>query len=209
LHRIGRKHRLQRRVQLRRGSCVPATVSCAAHKSSYPSSGDGVYWIGPPAMRAYCDMRVPIALCTEVTEEHSGGRTRDGSNATFALTSVLLWSQGECAIWALRALPRGFPSDRIAAPTRSPPVRRSASSLTDSSATAPTATAPDTTACGFGAPPLYQMGDDCAGCVVGDGPHELYVRQGPVHQSQRAHQLRSEHADPLQGDEVTAKMTSR
>ena|SRR6187551_1065162 len=39
------------------------------------------------------------------------------------------------------------------------------------------------TDCGFGASPLYQMGDDCAGCVVGDGPHDLYVRQGPVHQS--------------------------
>ena len=165
------------------GSCVPATVSCAAHKSSYPSSGDGVYWIGPPAMRAYCDMRVPIALCTEVTEEHSGGRTRDGSNVTFGLTSVLLWSQGECAMWALRAIPEGIPFG---------PYRRT-HPLTTCQAFGFVADAQlgncaygDTagyTACGFDAPPLYQMGDDCAGCVVGDGPHDLYVRQGPVHQS--------------------------
>ena len=165
------------------GSCVPATVSCAAHKSSYPSSGDGVYWIGPPAMRAYCDMRVPIALCTEVTEAHSGGRTRDGSNVTFALTSVLLWSQGECAIWALRALPEGIPFG---------PYRRT-HPLTTCQAFGFVADgqlgncaygdSPGYTACGFGAPPLYQMGDDCAGCVVGDGPHDLYVRQGPLHES--------------------------
>jgi hypothetical protein len=165
------------------GSCVPATVSCAAHKSSYPSSGDGVYWIGPPAMRAYCDMRVPIALCTEVTEAHSGGRTRDGSNVTFALSSVLLWSQGECAIWSLRALPEGIPFG---------PYRRT-HPLTTCQAFGFVADgqlgncaygdSPGYSACGFGASPLYQMGDDCAGCVVGDGPHDLYVRQGPMHES--------------------------
>ena len=165
------------------GSCVPATVSCAAHKSSYPSSGDGVYWIGPPAMRAYCDMRVPIALCTEVTEAHSGGRTRDGSNVTFALTSVLLWSQGECAIWALRALPEEIPFGPY---YRTHPLTtcQAFGFVADGQlGNCAYGDSPGYTACGFGAPPLYQMGDDCAGCVVGDGPHDLYVRQGPLHES--------------------------
>jgi len=134
-------------------------------------------------MRAYCDMRVPIALCTEVTEEHSGGRTRDGSNVTFALTSVLLWSQGECAIWALRALPEEIPFGPY---YRTHPLTtcQAFGFVADGQlGNCAYGDSPGYTACGFGAPPLYQMGDDCAGCVVGDGPHDLYVRQGPLHES--------------------------
>lgn len=165
------------------GNCVPATVSCAAQKSSYPSSSDGVYWIGPPAMRAYCDMRVPIELCTEVTQEHSGGRTRDGSNVTFALSSVLLWSQGECAIWALRALPEGIPFGPY---LRTHPLTacQAFGFVADGQlGSCAYGDSPGYSGCGFGSPPLYQMGDDCAGCVVGDGPHDIYTRLGPLHES--------------------------
>jgi hypothetical protein len=190
------------------GNCVPATVSCAAHKSSHPSSGDGVYWIGPPARRAYCDMRVPIELCTELTEEHSGGRTRDGSNLTFALTSVLLWSQGECAIWALRALPDGIPFGPFKRPhplTSCQAIGFLADGLLGSCAYGDT---PGFSACGFGAPPLYQMGDDCAGCVVNDGPQERYTRQGPMHESWVLTSFDPQYADPLQGEMTGGMMPS-
>ena len=57
--------------------CVPALVSCAAHKNSYPAAKDGVYWIGTAGawQRAYCDMALSAELCTEVAGEHQG-RTR-------------------------------------------------------------------------------------------------------------------------------------
>ena len=165
------------------GRCVPATVSCAAQKSSYPDSRDGVYWVSPPTMRAYCDMSVPIDLCTEIMQEHRGGRTRDGSNLTFALTSVLLWGEGECALWALRALPEGIPFTRYF--HAHPLTTCQAFGFIADGQLGGCAYGDDAGrgSCGFGAAPLYQLSDQCAGCVVGDGIHDQYTRMGPIHSS--------------------------
>ena len=73
------------------GRCVAAQVSCAAQKSSYPASTDGVYWISPAgvAHRAYCDMAISAELCTEIEGEHRG-RTRDKAALSYVMKSILL-----------------------------------------------------------------------------------------------------------------------
>ena len=170
------------------GACVRAAVSCAAHRSSNPNATDGVYWISPSGaavMRAYCDMAVPVELCTEIKGEHTGGRTREGSATPFALSSILLWDQGECAIWSLRSQPDGVP---FAPFVISHPLttcrafgfkadgKLGACRYGDDGANG-------FTGCGFSGPPNYLMGDICSGCEVGEGEHDRYVRMGPIHQS--------------------------
>lgn len=167
------------------GQCVAATVSCAAQKSSHPSSSDGVYWINPSGtpMRAYCDMMERTELCTEVAASHQG-KTRDGSSLSFAMMSQLFWDQRECSIWAVRDASQGYPI--------SPYVVSHA--LTTCQALGFVANG-TLGACAFGSDPSYSncgftfalpfslWGDFCDGCTENPGTFTMYVRMGPIRQS--------------------------
>jgi hypothetical protein len=170
-----------------KGVCVPATVSCAAHKSAYPSSGDGVYWINPTGtpMRAYCDMQLQSELCTEIEADHRG-KTRDGSNLPYTMRSILHARDAKCSIWAVRGSTDGYPIRAIEmvegqklgtcqALGFPSDVMLGECAFGDSAGYSN---------CGFAlSPPLYQWGNHCSGCMIGDGLSPTYVKQGPMHSS--------------------------
>ena len=168
-------------------ACVAASVSCAAHKSIYPDSVDGVYWIQPSGtpMLAYCDMQERTELCTEIEEEHHG-RTREGSNTPFAMTSILYADQGECAIWALRSVPENYPFTLLGLGLPHELGTCEAFGFRADAALGACKYGDWTgsTSCGFPvAAPYYQFGDFCDGCTLNDGSHDTYVLMGPVHSS--------------------------
>lgn len=162
--------------------CVPALVSCAAQKNSYPTSKDGVYWIGTVGawQRAYCDMQLSAELCTEVAGEHRG-RTRGKAAIDYTMTSVLLLNQEVCKLWALRGTDDGHPFVKLVA------VEGVAEGQTcvglgfvADGALGECKYGTQYTDCGFTATPLYWYGNDCEGCVKNDGSYDRWTLQGPA-----------------------------
>lgn len=161
--------------------CVAALVSCAAQKTSYPSSQDGVYWIRPAGQtyRAYCDMAISAELCTEIEGEHRG-KTRDPAALGYTMMSLLLAGDGVCRMWAIRSA-EGYPFNRLEPVNGVAPgstcrslgfvgdgvlgICDYGSQLSD---------------CGFSARPLNVWGNHCIGCVLNDGDYDRYTLQGPV-----------------------------
>lgn len=162
--------------------CVPALVSCAAHKNSYPTSKDGVYWIGTTGawQRAYCDMALSAELCTEIAGEHKG-RTRGKAGIGYTMSSVLLLNDGVCKLWALRGTDDGHPFDELTA------VEGIAAGQTciglgfmgdGTLGACQYGTERDN--CGFSATPLYWYGNNCSGCTKNDGTFDRWTLQGPA-----------------------------
>jgi hypothetical protein len=163
-------------------ACVPALVSCAAHKNSYPASKDGVYWIAVSGdtQRVYCDMLLSTELCGEVAAEHQG-RTRDKAAIGYTMTSVLLLSEGVCKIWAIRGTDTGHPFDRLQA-QGGVPAGQTCISL-GFAADGKLGSCPygsQRTNCGFPAMPLHRYGNYCTGCTLNDGAFDRWTLQGPV-----------------------------
>jgi hypothetical protein len=168
-----------------RGDCVAATVSCASQKSSYPTSVDGIYWINPSGtpMRAYCDMQVQTELCTEVEGDHHG-TTREGSNLSFVMTSVLHASDGECLLWALRASADDYPLAGLDGQAPLSTCQWLGFVSDGVLGGCPFGDGAGSSDCGFPISlPYYQWGNACSGCVIGDGVSDTYVKQGPMHTS--------------------------
>ena len=167
------------------GRCLPAPVSCRAFKADHPAAGDGVYWINPSGvpLRAYCDMRERIELCTELEAEHRGV-TRDPARLVFTMMSVLDAGEGTCRLWALRASD-GYPIDTF---VRSDPAQArdtcallgfvSTASLTQCSYGSDAAQG--YSKCGFPIGTYMRWGTSCSGCQQNDGEHDRYVLQGPM-----------------------------
>jgi len=163
------------------GKCVAAQASCAAQRTAYPTSKDGVYWVGPATSpyRAYCDMQLQAELCAETPGSHAG-KTREGSGLAYTMTSQLLYSAGVCELWALRATTDGYPLDRL----------HKVAGLTMTTCAALGFVADGALGtCGFGSNyksdcgfPIssnyYRYGNLCNGCSKNDGPHAAYVLQG-------------------------------
>jgi hypothetical protein len=168
------------------GVCVAATVSCAAHKSTYPTSPDGVYWISPTGtpMRAYCDMQLQSELCTETEGDHRG-RTREGSNLAYTMRSILHASANECSIWAVRGSADGYPLHEIILVAGQKLGACQALGFPGDVSIASCAYGdnPGNSNCGFPLTVLYQWGNMCSGCVLGNGDFPVYTKQGPMHSS--------------------------
>lgn len=164
------------------GSCVPALVSCAATKNSYPKAPDGVYWIAPEAspQRAFCDMALSAELCTEIAAAHQG-RTRDKAHLGYKMTSLLLLDQGVCKLWAIRSADTDHPFGGLK------PVSGVAAAQTcvalgfaADGALGKCDYGTERTTCGFSATPLYWYGNSCSGCALNDGDHDRWTKQGPA-----------------------------
>jgi hypothetical protein len=171
------------------GACVRAPVSCASQRSSYAASPDGVYWLNPTGaaqLRAYCDMRQGVELCTDVQGDHQS-RTREGSNSSFAMISLLLWNEGVCKIWALRRTPEGYPFSKLVLQHALGTCQAFGFVADDEIGYCPYGDNAGKTNCGFplgtvAPPPYYAMRDSCLGCTeAGDGDHDSYVVSGPMH----------------------------
>jgi hypothetical protein len=162
--------------------CVPALVSCAAHKNSYPMSKDGVYWIGTTGawQRAYCDMALSAELCTEVAGEHKG-RTRGKAAIGYTMSSVLLLNEGVCKLWAIRGTDDGHPFDELIAVEgiQAGETCISLGFMGDGTLGA-CDYGTDRTTCGFSATPLYWYGNNCSGCTKNDGTFDRWTLQGPA-----------------------------
>jgi hypothetical protein len=162
--------------------CVPALVSCAAHKNSYPTSKDGVYWIGTTGawQRAYCDMALSAELCTEVAGEHKG-RTRGKAAIGYTASSVLLLNEGVCKIWAIRGTDDGHPFDELIA-VEGVAAGQTCISLgfMGDGTLGACEYGTERSSCGFSAKPLYWYGNNCAGCTMNDGTFNRWTLQGPA-----------------------------
>jgi hypothetical protein len=166
----------------RAGRCVSAPVSCRALKNDDPSAADGIYWINPTGvpLRAYCDMREVVELCTEVESEHRG-RTRDPARLVFRMMSVLDAGAGVCRLWALRALSDGFPLEVFSKFDQAPQL--DTCRLLGFVATEEVgrcAFGSQSSKCGFPIGEHMLWGNHCRGCAQNDGDHDHYVLQGPV-----------------------------
>lgn len=163
------------------GACVPALVSCAAQKNSYPASEDGVYWIAAPeaTQRVYCDMQLSAELCGEVEAEHQG-RTRDKATIGYTMTSVLLLSEGVCKIWAIRGTDLGHPFDRLQARGGVPAGQTCiALGFAGDGELGVCNYDQAGTTCGWSTP-LQRYGNYCTGCTVNKGEFDRWTLQGPV-----------------------------
>jgi hypothetical protein len=161
-------------------TCVSATAGCSAQKSAYPQSPDGVYWITPGGtpQRAFCDMQQQTELCTEMSAQHVS-RTRDGSGLPYVMSSLLVYSQGVCQIWAVRSTD-GYPFDALN-PAGMPKLGTCAALgfISDGTiGTCPYGSADS--ACGYSVNPLLRYGNLCSGCQQGDGTFSTYQLQGPM-----------------------------
>jgi len=162
--------------------CVAALVSCAAQKNSYPSSKDGVYWIGTVGawQRAYCDMQLSAELCSEVAGEHHG-RTRGKAVLDYTMSSVLLLNQQVCKLWALRGTDDGHPFDELVAVDGVAAGQTCVSlGFAADGVLGACEYGSEHTNCGFTATPLYWYGNNCAGCVKNDGSHDRWTLMGPA-----------------------------
>jgi hypothetical protein len=161
--------------------CVAAQVSCAAQKSSYPASTDGVYWISPAGVphRAYCDMAISAELCTEIEGEHRG-RTRDRATLAFVMKSVLLWGDGVCRIWALRGAD-GYPISQLS-PVSGVPAGATCPALgfVADGVLGNCQYGIEHGDCGFGVSAFHVWGNSCSGCPMNAGEYDRYTLQGPV-----------------------------
>jgi hypothetical protein len=94
------------------GTCQEAAADCADVARRAPGAPDGIYRlrVGARVEAAYCDMRLQRVLCAATAGQHAG-RTRDGANVPFLLSSVL---EGDvCRIWAVRHQTGGHPFDML------------------------------------------------------------------------------------------------
>jgi hypothetical protein len=168
----------------RAGRCLSAPVSCRALKNDDPSAGDGVYWINPGGvpLRAYCDMREGVELCTEVEGEHRG-RTRDPSRLVFRMVSTLDAGAGLCRLWALRGLADGHPLELFSQVGQAAPpdtCRLLGFMATEEVGRCPFGNSSNHGTCGFPITDYLLWGNHCRGCVQNDGDFDRYMLQGPV-----------------------------
>lgn len=163
-------------------ACVPALVSCAAHKNSHGSSTDGVYWIAPSGtpQRAYCDMSLSTELCTEVASEHQG-RTRDAAAVGYTMSSVLLLNQGVCKLWAIRGSDDGHPFQSLKAVEGVPEAHTCvALGFKGDGELGECPYGTSLADCGFAARPMHLYGNYCTGCALNDGAFDRWTLQGPI-----------------------------
>jgi hypothetical protein len=164
--------------------CRPAVVGCAAHKTAWPSAGDGVYWIAPagsPPRLAYCDMSLRTELCTTAQATHTG-KTREGSNTAFSMTSALSADGRICDVWAVRGSD-GFPLGVWAKGYNSLMLSQcQALGFVDDVAISQCPYGSDAgySNCGYAVSPLYAYGHQCLGtCQIGGGTFTQYTKMGP------------------------------
>jgi hypothetical protein len=162
--------------------CRAAVAGCAAHKSAWPTAGDGVYWISPDGTSrlAYCDMAQRTELCTTRQETHSG-KTREGSKTAFTMTSVLAADGRSCDLWAVRASD-GFPlgvwaKEYNAAMIKQCPALGFVDDIALSSC--PYGSGGGSSNCGFPVVPLYAYGHECMNCMLNQGTFTQYTKMGP------------------------------
>ncbi len=160
-------------------------MSCSAHKADNPGAGDGVYWIVPAGtpLRAYCDMRQRVELCTELMGEHAGV-TRDDTHLAYRMTSLLDVGGGVCHLWNLRDSAAGRPLDRFVpkAPATGPQTCAVLGFIADDAlGICGYGDGAGRSNCGFPVNPLLRWGTTCDGCVTNDGSFDHYVIQGPMH----------------------------
>ncbi|HMI91076.1 MAG TPA: fibrinogen-like YCDxxxxGGGW domain-containing protein [Polyangiales bacterium] len=165
-------------------ACVAPTVSCNAHKNSYPSAPDGVFWISPTGtpMRAYCDMSERVELCTEIESDHRGV-TRDPTKLAYSLRSVLIVSEGLCSIWAVRDTAEQLPLTQLHKSDTQPLDTCQALGFAADGTLGVCAygSYAGFSKCGFPIADAFMVyGNLCGGCVEHDGTYDAYVRQGPV-----------------------------
>lgn len=165
------------------GVCKAALSSCAAQKTAYPSSPDGEYWIDPSGnnpMHAYCDMQLMTELCTEIEGLHQG-RTREGSNLDYIMTSVLDKSAGICEMWAIRTLPDERPFENLYSPIRIMDTCE-ALGFVGPGIENPCPWGSEFGTCGYDiSNGFYNYGDSCGGCALNDGIWDKWVLMGPVY----------------------------
>jgi hypothetical protein len=164
------------------GQCRDALPSCAAQKATWPQGGDGVYWIVPSSgpQLAYCDLALGTELCTQSAASHTG-RTREGSNLTFTMTSVLTDGGNACDVWAVRASD-GFPLGQFAKDLPGITMGQcQALGFVDDLALGVCQYGTDTgfSNCGFNVTPLYAYGHKCTNCTLNTGNFTHYVKMGP------------------------------
>lgn len=166
-------------------ACVPALVSCAAQKNSFPDSKDGVYWLAGDgaARRVYCDMAQSAELCSEVMGEHQG-RTRDKSTLAYTMTSVLLLSDGVCKLWDIHGSDSGYPFGGLEAIQGVPAAstcRYLGFAADGALGSCNYGSNTGYTNCGFTKTPLERYGNSCASCTPdGAGTFDHWVLQGQI-----------------------------
>lgn len=163
-------------------SAMPLT-SCASLKVAFPGLPDGEYLINPTGnmpIYAYCDMALGAELCTEVQGVHQG-RTRDGSNINYIMTSVLDRAAGLCSMWAIRAVNDGRPFDSLN-PTANPSMGtcQAFGFVGDGSFNRCLFGSYNGT-CGYNmSSGYYRYGNACSGCTLNDGLYTTYRLQGAM-----------------------------
>jgi hypothetical protein len=162
------------------GACVAAQASCALQKMTYPSSGDGEYWISPGGnpTRAYCDMQLQVALCTEA-QGVAQGQTREGSALVYQMTSLLKHVDGTCELWAIRGLDN-YPIDLLNPELGQTLGTCQALGFVADGTIDGCAYGAANTNCGYTVGVLHRYGNLCGGCKLNDGPFRNYVLQGPM-----------------------------
>jgi hypothetical protein len=164
------------------GHCQGAVTSCAATKSAWPKSRDGLYWLAATdgAHLAYCDMALGRELCTDTMAMHSG-KTREGSSLDYTMVSQLSADGGICELWAARASD-GYPLGRFDKDVAGITLNQcQALGFVDDSALGQCAYGTDSgySNCGFAVTPLYVYGHKCTGCMLNSGTFTHYVKMGP------------------------------
>ena len=162
---------------------APASASCAAVKAANPSAPDGEYLINPTGTRpiyAYCDMRVGGELCTEDAGIHRG-RTREGSNLEYVMTSVLNRASGLCSIWALRTVGDNRPMTSLN-PAGNPSMGTcQALGFVGDGTFSYCEFGSYQGTCGYDVSNgYYRYGNSCTGCTLNEGLYTSYRPQGPM-----------------------------
>jgi hypothetical protein len=101
------------------------------------------------------------------------------------MRSVLLVGQGKCTLWAVRGSLDGYPLRPLEAVAgQKLPTCQALGFVRDVTlGSCAFGDSADHSNCGFAVSPLYQWGNHCSGCVIGDGDSATYVKQGPMHSS--------------------------
>jgi hypothetical protein len=167
------------------GKCAPAAVSCQGHKNDYPPAPDGIYWINPGGvpLRAYCDMRHRLELCTEITAERRG-IMRDATGLIYRMVSSLDVALGLCKLWAVRSEADGYPIDRDR--RTNPALVRDTCQVLGFKSTGTLGNcnfgdSEGNSSCGFPVARFFRWGTLCSGCTQNNGEHERFVLQGVMH----------------------------
>jgi hypothetical protein len=162
-------------------ACEPALADCAALKQAVPGASDGVYWIAPGGkrQRAYCDMQIGMALCTDEVAAH-GGKARDGSGLALAFTSVLSRDAASCDLWALRASD-GYPMIELFHNGMTTMNTCQALGFLDDVQLGQCAYGTGfNSTCGFTVSSTLGYGNHCSGCMMNDHDYPHWVLQGPM-----------------------------